>query len=280
MPDRDLPAAAAAPGGISSWHARGRGAHWQASTLSCECQRLLEGPGPGTLHHPQLAPCSFQYTSSTPPGFTTEISVRLKLKLNEHDKSPSVVFQFVIVVQFKFESSVPRARSPLGVFHGRPPFDRQPARLSDRGPPQLGDTRSRTVSVLEAAGGKLRVAQGGTDTARDSEGRGPAPGARWHRVSRARQNSGRGSQGACGHSGSVPISACQRAQLEPEVDSDATLPTCWRFKSPVAQHSCSGVFPRRLRRAEHRPKAPDEPPVGWGHFLHLPAIESSGWPHL
>ncbi len=31
-----------------------------------------------------------------------------------------------------------RARSPLGVFkfHGRPPFDRQPARLSDRGPPQ------------------------------------------------------------------------------------------------------------------------------------------------
>ena len=29
-----------------------------------------------------------------------------------------------------------RARSPLGVFRGRPPFDRQPARLSDRGPPQ------------------------------------------------------------------------------------------------------------------------------------------------
>ena len=29
-----------------------------------------------------------------------------------------------------------RARSPLGVFHGRPPFDRQPARLSDHGPPQ------------------------------------------------------------------------------------------------------------------------------------------------
>jgi hypothetical protein len=30
----------------------------------------------------------------------------------------------------------PRARSPLGLFHGRPPFDRQPARLSDsdRGP--------------------------------------------------------------------------------------------------------------------------------------------------
>jgi hypothetical protein len=29
-----------------------------------------------------------------------------------------------------------RARSPHGVFHGRPPFDRQPARLSDHGPPQ------------------------------------------------------------------------------------------------------------------------------------------------
>ena len=29
-----------------------------------------------------------------------------------------------------------RARSPLGVFHSRPPFDRQPARLSDRGQPQ------------------------------------------------------------------------------------------------------------------------------------------------
>ncbi len=31
-----------------------------------------------------------------------------------------------------------RARSPLalGVFHGRPPIDRQPARLSYRGPPQ------------------------------------------------------------------------------------------------------------------------------------------------
>ncbi len=29
-----------------------------------------------------------------------------------------------------------RARSPHGVFHGRPSFDRQPARLSDRGPPQ------------------------------------------------------------------------------------------------------------------------------------------------
>ena len=28
------------------------------------------------------------------------------------------------------------ARSPHGVFHGRPPFDRQPARLSDHGPPQ------------------------------------------------------------------------------------------------------------------------------------------------
>ena len=84
------------------------------------------------LRHSQLAPCSFQYISST-PDFTTEIqtdkvsvlkiSVRLKLKPNEHNKSPSVDFQFAIVVQL--ESSVPRARSPLGVFHGRPPFDRR-----------------------------------------------------------------------------------------------------------------------------------------------------------
>ena len=49
------------------------------------------------LRHSQLAPCSFQYTSSTPPGFSTEIqsdsvsvlkiSVRLKLKPNEQHKS-------------------------------------------------------------------------------------------------------------------------------------------------------------------------------------------------
>ncbi len=30
-------------------------------------------PIPRTLRHSQLAPCSFQYTSSTPPGFSTEI---------------------------------------------------------------------------------------------------------------------------------------------------------------------------------------------------------------
>ncbi len=79
-------------------------------------------------------PCA---TLSLPPAASSifpvhrisqlKISVRLKLKPNEHDKSPSVDFQFAIVVQL--ESSVPRARSPLGVFHGRPPFDRQPARL-------------------------------------------------------------------------------------------------------------------------------------------------------
>jgi hypothetical protein len=80
----------------------------------------------------QLAPCSFQYTTSTPPGFTTEIqsdkvsvrnSVRLKLKTQRTDKIPSraVVFQFVIVVQLV--QSVPSARFPHGVFHGRPPFD-------------------------------------------------------------------------------------------------------------------------------------------------------------
>jgi hypothetical protein len=56
--------------------------------------------------HSHLAPCSCQYTTSTPPGFTTEIQsdsdkvsvrnfsvVRLKLKPNEHDKSQSVGFQ-------------------------------------------------------------------------------------------------------------------------------------------------------------------------------------------
>ena len=97
-----------------------------------------------TLRHSQLAPCSFQYTSSTPPGFATEIqsdkvsvlkiSVRLKLKPNEQDKSQTVVFQFVIGVQLVF---VPSARSPHGVFHGRPgAIRRPPARLSYRGPPQ------------------------------------------------------------------------------------------------------------------------------------------------
>jgi hypothetical protein len=63
-------------------------------------------PGSGVrdtaLRHSQLARCSFQYTSSTPPGFTTEIhttkfqyaiSARLKLKPNEQDKSQTVVFQ-------------------------------------------------------------------------------------------------------------------------------------------------------------------------------------------
>jgi hypothetical protein len=46
------------------------------------------------LRHSQLAPCSFQYTSSTPPGFTLKsnltksqyaISVRLKLKITLAD---------------------------------------------------------------------------------------------------------------------------------------------------------------------------------------------------
>ena len=88
---------------------------------------------PSALRHSQLAPCSFQYTStvavhhrvsqlkSNPTKFQRAISVRLKLKPNEPDKSQTAVFQFVIVVQLV--QSVPSARSPHGVFHGRPPFD-------------------------------------------------------------------------------------------------------------------------------------------------------------
>jgi hypothetical protein len=88
---------------------------------------------PSALRHSQLAPCSFQYTStvavhhrvsqlkSNPTKFQRAISVRLKLKPNEPDKSQTAVFQFVIVVQLV--QSVPSARSPHGVFHGRSPFD-------------------------------------------------------------------------------------------------------------------------------------------------------------
>jgi hypothetical protein len=54
-----------------------------------------------------------------------------------------------------------RARSPLGVFRGRPPFDRQPARLSDRGPPQpapelCGSRRCLQGLGLSVVGGAAR----------------------------------------------------------------------------------------------------------------------------
>ena len=54
-----------------------------------------------------------------------------------------------------------RARSPLGVFRGRPPFDRQPARLSDRGPPQpapelCGSRRCLQGLGLSVVGGATR----------------------------------------------------------------------------------------------------------------------------
>ena len=45
-------------------------------------------------------------------------------------------------MSFQLESSEPRARSPLVVFHGRPPFDRQPARLCDRPRPATARPRA------------------------------------------------------------------------------------------------------------------------------------------
>ena len=45
-----------------------------------------------------------------------------------------------------------RARSPLGVFRGRPPFDRQPARLSDRGPPQPASELCGSRRCLQGLG--------------------------------------------------------------------------------------------------------------------------------
>ena len=63
-----------------------------------------------------------------------------------------------------------RARSPHGVFHGRPPFDRQPARLSDRGPPQpapelCGSRRYSEGPGLSVVGG----ATPGRDTGKRSD---------------------------------------------------------------------------------------------------------------
>ena len=53
-----------------------------------------------------------------------------------------------------------RARSPLGVFRGRPPFDRQPARLSDRGPPQPAPELCGSRRCLQGLG--LSVVGGAT----------------------------------------------------------------------------------------------------------------------
>ena len=63
-----------------------------------------------------------------------------------------------------------RARSPLGVFRGRPPFDRQPARLSYRGPPQpapefCGSRRYSEGPGLSVVGG----ATPGRDTGKRSK---------------------------------------------------------------------------------------------------------------
>ena len=100
---------------------------------------------------------------SNPTKFQYAISVRLKLKPNEPDKSQTVVFRFVIVVQFV--QSVPSARSPHGVFHGRPPFNRElrrlPARLTYRGPPQpapelCGSRRCSKGPGLSIVGGANR----------------------------------------------------------------------------------------------------------------------------
>ena len=63
-----------------------------------------------------------------------------------------------------------RARSPLGVFRGRPPFDRQPARLSDRGPPQPAPELCGSRRCLQGLG--LSVVGGATpgrDTGKRSE---------------------------------------------------------------------------------------------------------------
>ncbi len=53
-----------------------------------------------------------------------------------------------------------RARSPLGVFRGSPPFDRQPARLSDRGPPQPAPELCGSRRCLQGLG--LSVVGGAT----------------------------------------------------------------------------------------------------------------------
>jgi hypothetical protein len=58
-----------------------------------------------------------------------------------------------------------RARSPHGVFHGRPPFDRQPARLSDHGPPQPAPELCGSRRYSEGLG--LSVV-GGATTGRDT----------------------------------------------------------------------------------------------------------------
>jgi hypothetical protein len=58
---------------------------------------------------------------SNPTKFQYAISVLLKLKPNEQDKSLDRCLSIVIVVQLV--QSVPSARSPHGVFHGRPPLD-------------------------------------------------------------------------------------------------------------------------------------------------------------
>ncbi len=113
------------------------------------------------LRHSQLAPCSFQYTSSTPPGFT-EISVRLKLKPNEPDKSQTAVFQFVIVVPVGVERAprtlpsrrVPRS-SPIRpvVSIARPSFRPWPATAR---PGALGSRRYSEGLGLSVVGGANR----------------------------------------------------------------------------------------------------------------------------
>ena len=65
-----------------------------------------------------------------------------------------------------------RARSPHGVFHGRPPFDRQPARLSDRGPPQPAPELCGSRRYSEGLGLPVSVVGGATpgrDTGKRSD---------------------------------------------------------------------------------------------------------------
>jgi hypothetical protein len=137
----------------------GQHCQWQPGTGRLG-DRASDGPKSlsGTvraLRHSKLAPCSFQYTSSlrlsTPPGFSTEIqsdkvssSVRnFSTTETENHRLAFKRHPLIFNRHCRSTGSLSRACSvhaPHSVCTvvGRPPgpFDRQPARLSDRGPPQ------------------------------------------------------------------------------------------------------------------------------------------------